>query len=260
MAGTDRRQEGVAGPAPAVILVKPQMGENIGAAARAMRNFGLRELRLVAPRDGWPNEKAVASASGADDILATAQVFATTAEALGDLHLVLATTARDRDMVKPVITPRTAAAQARTALAGGQKVGLMFGAERMGLENDDVALADSLVQIPADPAFASLNLGQAVLILGYEWRLLEDVRPDAMLRLGDSVPATRGQLIGLFEQLEAELDEADFLKPPEKRPTMVRNLRNLFERAGLTTQEVQTLRGVVRALVGRRQRIGNNIR
>jgi len=256
MAGTDRTVtvDRQAEAAPAIILVRPQMGENIGAAARAMKNFALAEMRLVDPRDGWPNEKAVAMSSRADDILTDASLHPTTPAAVADLQYVYATTARRRDMEKPTLTPRQAVADMRTRLAAGERVGVLFGAEKAGLDNDDVALANAIVYIPANPAFSSLNLGQAVLLLGYEWyqAALDDGDIAPALPAGrDGEPARFDELVNFFERLEGELDRHGFLKPPEKRPTMVRNIRNLFQRAGLTGQEVRTLHGVVSALIRR---------
>ncbi|MCP5433486.1 MAG: RNA methyltransferase [Alphaproteobacteria bacterium] len=242
MAGTDHRRESLAG-GPVIVLVRPQLGENIGAAARAMMNFGLGELRLVAPRDPFPNRQATAMASGATAILDAARLFATTEEAVADLHLVLATTARERAIRKHANDPAEAAAKLRGAIAGGARAGILFGPERAGLANEDIALAREIVAIPANPAFASLNLAQAVLILGYEWHRGEaPAAPPAA-----EPPASTAELVGFFEHLEGALDRAGFLKPPEKRPSMVQNLRALFQRAALSGQEVRTLRGVVSA-------------
>jgi tRNA/rRNA methyltransferase len=253
MAGTDRtkKSEARAAPGPAVILVAPQLGENIGTAARAMLNFGLSDLRLVRPRDGWPNERARAAASGADLVIEQARLFDTTAEAVADLDYVVATTARSRDMVKPILTPETAAQQMRRAFSDGGQAGLLFGPERTGLENDDVALADAIMMVPVNPAFASLNLAQCVLLMSYEWFKSGDETEGERIEYLQTRPAKKEELIGFFEHLEGELDRFGFLKPPEKRPSMVRNLRNMFQRAGLTEQEVRTLRGVVASLTRR---------
>ncbi len=238
------------GAGPEIILVRPQIGENIGTAARAMLNCGLTRLRLVKPREAWPNEKAVAASSGATAVLDGAKLFPTTREAVADLTRLYATTARPRDMVKPVFSPRAAAREMRACIAGGGRVGILFGAERSGLENDDVALADAIIEVPMNPDFSSLNLAQAVLICAYEWRLAEPADDAAGARRGRprARPAAKEELVGLFEHLEAELDRAGFLYPPEKRPRMVRNIRNLFARADLTEQEVKTLRGIVASL------------
>lgn len=239
------------GTGPEIILVHPQIGENIGTTARAMLNCGLRNLRLVRPREAWPNEKAVASSSGATDVLEGAKLFDTTADAVADLSRVYATTARPRDMVKPVLSPRAAGHEILDYQKSGGSVGILFGAERSGLDNDDVALADAIIEVPMNPDFSSLNLAQAVLICAYEWRLAGAAEDGGAPRRGrpHAEAATKAELLGFFEHLEAELDRAGFLYPPEKRPRMVRNIRNLFARADLTEQEVKTLRGIVASLV-----------
>jgi tRNA/rRNA methyltransferase len=247
MASADPIRETARG-GPAIILVKPQLGENIGTAARAMHNFGLGDLRLVQPRDGWPNVKAVSAAAGASAVLDTATVFDTAAEAVADLHHVFATTARPRDMIKPVVTPRRAAADMRRWRAAGESSGVVFGRERTGLDNDDVALADAVVAVPINPDYASLNLAQAVLLVGYEWLNAGTDAPEERLPEGQSRPATHGEIENFFGHLERELDACGFLRNKEKRPTMVRNIRNLFLRAGLMEQEVRTLHGVVAEL------------
>ncbi len=234
---------------PAVILVETQMGENIGAAARAMANFGLRELRLVKPRDGWPNGKANAMASSARFILDDAYHFDTVEEAVADLSLVFATTARERGQAKEVVGPGEAMNRVRPHVAGGAKAGILFGRERWGLTSDEVGLSDAILTLPVDPDYASLNVGQAVIICAYEWA--RGSGRDIPFTTPEAAPATKDDIARLFEHLETELDAANFLKPPEKRPRMVRNLRNIFTRAGLTDQDVRTLRGVVTALVKR---------
>ena len=247
MAGTDKTRQGIEG-GPAVILVDPQLGENIGMCARAMLNCGLTELRLVRPRDGWPNEAAVKAASGADGILAEARLFETTAAAVADLQRVYATTARLRDMEKPLLTPRAAAAELRAAEVGGERAGVLFGPERAGLVNDDVALADAAINVPLNPAFSSLNLAQSVLLIGYEWFQAAVEAPPARLTRPGTETASKAELVNFFGRLEQALDETGFLVPVEKRPVMVRNIRNLFTRAELTAQEVQTLHGILSAL------------
>ena len=243
-------------PSPAIILAKPQLGENIGAAARAMGNFGLTDLRLVNPRDGWPNEKAEAMAAGAGHILSGVRLFSSLKDALADLQIVYATTARDRGVVKPILTPHEAAQRMRKADADGLKTGLLFGAERAGLDNDEVSLADAIISIPADPAFTSFNLGQAVLLTGYEWFKAGDQTPPLRVEhAAGTTPATREDLFRLFEHLEDELLKSGFLYPPDKKPPIVRNLRALLHRAEMTTQEVQTLRGVVTALTKGKHRV-----
>lgn len=236
--------------APAVILIKPQLGENIGMAARAMLNCGLTDMRLVAPRDGWPNDTATNAASGALVVLENARVFSSTTEAVADLNLVFASTARGRDMTKPVVTPRKAATEMHEAwAASGSKAGILLGPEAKGLHNDDVALADIVMMAPLNPGFSSLNLAQAVLLFGYEWYQASiDVAEREMPLPPQTRPATKKELVGFFEHLERELDNCGFLQVKEKRPSMVRNLRNLFQRAALTEQEVRSLRGVVSGL------------
>lgn len=253
MAGTDLSKAAVgaagADTAPAVLLVGAQMGENIGAAARAMLNCGLGDLRLVAPRDGWPNPRARAAAAGADIVIDNARTFATTAEAIADLHRVFATTARPRDMVKTVLTPRKAAAEARRLIAGGERVGLMFGPERTGLDNDDIVLADALITVPLNPGFSSLNLGQAVLLLGYEWFTAGSDAAPERFETGGAAAATKAEIQGLFDHLEAELVASGFFdRIEQKRPVMMRNLKNFLQRVPLLDQDVQTWRGIVKAL------------
>jgi tRNA/rRNA methyltransferase len=259
MSGTDSRYERQHGPAPAIILVEPQLGENIGTTSRAMANFALSDLRLVKPRDGWPNEHARKAASGADWILEAARVFETAAEAIADLTHVYATTARPRGMVKPVITPGQAGDDMRLRLARGERVGVLFGKEKFGLRNDEVALANEIVMAPVDPSFASLNIAQAVLLVGYEWfkgqaTSLGQQTPQESAIAGPhtptagSRPANKEELEGLFQHLKDELLDCGFLRPPEKVPSMMRNIRNMFLRADLTEQEVRTLRGMVSGL------------
>lgn len=240
---------------PAIILVEPQLGENIGAAARAMANFGLRDLRLVSPRDGWPNEAARSAAALAVGIVDNALIFPTLAAAVADLHYLAATTARPRFLAKSVVAPDSAAAAMFERRRAGLRCGILFGKERSGLENSDIALADVIVTAPVDPAFPSLNLAQSVLLLAYEWRKLVDPRSlgrqgqGAPLSAGErfkaSTPAERHELLGFFEHLERELDACGFLFPPEKRETMVNNIRSMFARMAPTAQEVRTLRGIV---------------
>jgi len=233
---------------PSVILVRPQLGQNVGMAARAMANFGLRDLRIVAPREGWPNEWAIKAASGADWVLEEAQLFDTVADAVADMHYLVASTARLRELLKPVVTAEAAATEMRTKTTQGLRCGIMFGPERSGLENDDVALAQAVLRIPVDPLFTSINLAQAVLLAGYEWFKAADNTPPEALDPGHTWPANNAELVGLFEHLERELDVAGFLFPPEKRPAMVRNLRAIFMRANMMEQEVRALRGVVTSL------------
>jgi len=245
--------------APAIILVEPQLGDNIGAAARAMANFGLGELRIVAPRDGWPNEAARSYATNALSVVDGARVFPDLKAAVADLHYVLATTARRRDMNKPVFEPQAAAGEMLTRTKARQNCGVLFGKERSGLENDDIAMADVIVSAPVVPAFASINLAQAVLLISYEWRKASleaaatEVETAEPAGQPGARPATQDELIGFFEHLERELDASGFLKPPEKRPRMVRGIRNMFKRMGATDQEVRTLRGIVASLTRRHE-------
>jgi tRNA/rRNA methyltransferase len=232
---------------PAVVLVEPQLSENIGTAARAMANFGLGDLRLVKPRDGWPSDKARSAASGADHVIDRVRVFETLPEAIADLTFVYATTARMREVAKPVVGPHQAAAAAFARIASGNAVGFLFGRERTGLNNEEVSLADEILTLPVDPGFSSLNIAQAVLIVAYEWRLAAS---------GEALPfgtelaeqAPREQLVAMFEHLERALDDAGFFRPSEKRPHITLAIRAMLQRAGLTAQEVRTLRGMIAAL------------
>jgi len=246
--GTDKTKRWIETPGPAVILVEPQLGDNIGAVARAMANFGLSRLRLVKPRDGWPNPRAWLAASGADRILDEAQLHDTLESAIADLNYVLATTARAHDQAKPVVGPEEAARLMAPRVAAGEAVGLLFGRERYGLENTEVALADVILTLPVNPAFASLNLGQAVVIVAYEWFKLvsRSALPFAMPR--KSPPATREQLLAFFHDLERELEKVEFFRPAEKRQTMTINLRNIFHRMTPTQQDIRTLHGVFLAI------------
>lgn len=236
---------------PAVILVRPQMGENIGAAARAMFNFGLTDLRLVSPRDSWPDQRAIDMSSGALDKMPPVQVFETLPEALADLRMVYATTARPRDMVKPVFTPKAAIADSYARFGDGDGAGLVFGPERTGLENEELSLCHAIVTVPNNPDFPSINLAQAVLLMAYEWFQHSDDTPDKMLVSGDSGPADHADLLAFLERLENALEDGGFFKSDDLRPTMVRNIRAMFTRAELTHQEVQTLHGMVSALIRR---------
>ena len=241
--------------APSIILSRPQLGENIGAAARAMANFGLDDLRLVAPRDGWPNEKANHMAVGAAFVNEKARVYQTLEEALGDLNLVYATTARDRGTTKEARTPEEAAKRLRKAAARGEKTGILFGNERAGLDNDEISLTDAVIMVPTSE-FTSLNLGQTVLVTAYEWLRAGDCTPPARIEHGPyHRKPTREEMFGLFDHLERELAESGFLYPPAKYDTMVRAIRATVHRAKLTYQEVQTLRGMIVALVKNKHRV-----
>ena len=243
------------GNSPVVILVRPQLADNIGACARAMANGGLFHMRLVAPRDGWPQEKAWRMASGADRILDAATVHDTVADAVADLHHVFATCPRPRHIVKPVLTARGAAVELREICIRGLRTGLLFGPERAGLDNDDMAAADALVRFPLNPAFMSLNLAQAVMVMAYEWWTADDATPPRTLMTNETQVATKGLLDNFLAHLVDQLDACGFLRNMPKRPGMVRNLRHFFQRGEVTEQELRTLHGVVTELaIGRRQR------
>ncbi len=249
LAGTNSLEnEIIAHDGPAIILIGAQLGENIGKAVRAMYNFGLTDLRLVAPRDGWPNPDAIPAAAGADIVLEQARVYATTAEAIADLNFVYATTARRRDMIKTVVTPHKCAELMRRHATQGRKFGLLFGPEKAGLTNDDVALCDAIVSVPLNPAFASINLAQAVILLSYEWFQTGTDQPAEYTPQLGTAPATSEELQKLFNHMERELTEAGYFRHDQRRATMKRNLRNIFKRSALTHEEVSTLRGVVKAL------------
>jgi tRNA/rRNA methyltransferase len=235
-------------PGPAVILVEPQLPENIGATARAMANFGLSRLRLVKPRAEWPNEKARAVAAGATHVLEAATLYDTVEAAIADLSYVLATTARAHDQAKPVCGADEAARIMVEKISGGENVGLMFGRERNGLENDEVALADRIITLPVSPGFASLNLGQAVVIVAYEWFKLASGAELPFAMPQKSAAAPREQLLAFFANLERELERVEFFRPAEKRATMTINLRNIFSRMQPTQQDIQTLSGVIMAI------------
>ncbi len=239
--------------APAFILVEPQLGDNVGAAARAMLNCGLTDLRVVRPRDGWTQVKAKARAmaSGADAVLDGARVCDTLAEATCDLQVIYATTGRRRDMVKHEVTPSAAAAEIRRSAAVGERCGVLFGRERIGLTNDEVVIADAILTVPLNPAFRSLNLGQAVLLIGWEWHRAGDETPPRQRIEADSRRATREEVFNFFDHLETALDAGGYFKVEAMRPANVRTIRNLFTRAELTDQEVRVLHGIVTALVGR---------
>lgn len=256
MAGTDTSRSAFQDPplAPVIILVAPQLGENIGMCARAMLNCAVTELRLVSPRDGWPNPAAVSAASGAASVLDAAKIYGTTKEAVADLEYVLATTARGRDMVKPVLPPEIAAQEIRSRHRDKTaKCGILFGPERTGLENDDIALADAILNIPLNPGFSSLNLAQAVLLVCFSWLTAEN--PFALAAppaAHDAAPAAKGEIELLLAHIEDELSKGGFFRSPAQKPTLIRNIRNFFFRAAPTLQEVRTLHGVVSCLTGKR--------
>jgi tRNA/rRNA methyltransferase len=235
---------------PAIVLVRPQLGENIGKAARAMLNFGLTDLRLVAPRDGWPNPAAGPAASGADVVLSQAQVFDTVAEAVGDCPHVFATTVRKRGLVIPVATPEEAARTIRTAPG---RSAILFGAERSGLETEEVALAGTIITVPINPEFRSLNLAQAVILVAYEWSKLGEF---AMPTLGEEAEprAPHQHLEGLIGQLDEALDAAGYYYPEDRTPATKNTIRTILTKAGWSTREIQALRGMIRTIVHPRGR------
>ena len=258
MAGTDKSQQFNFRPSPAVILCEPQLGENIGTTARAMANFGLWDLRLVNPRDGWPSERAIAAASRAEHVLDKVRVFETTEAAVADLSLVFATTARRRDLQKPVLGPEEASQRSIAHIATGAGAGILFGRERWGLYNEEIAISDAIVTLPVEAAFASLNIAQAVLIMAYEWRRQTDLGQQLLFTETVAEPATKAELFGLFEHLEEALDRAGFFTAPDKRPTVVNNLRAMLGRGTLSAQEVRTLRGVISSLDRKHERPKSN--
>lgn len=236
------------GASPLIVLTRPQMGENIGAAARAMLNFGLEHMRLVAPRDGWPNPAAVALASGASPVLDHAGVFPDVGAAVADCDYVYATTARGRGLVKPVLIPEAAMVEARAMIAAGKTVAVLFGPERAGLENEDIAHANAIVTIPVNPDFYSLNLAQGVLLMAYEWMRGTTQVPGARLELAGTDIASAIEIEKLGDHFEEKLDASGFFFPPEKAPGMKLNLRNMLSRWTMTRSEVQTLHGILRQL------------
>ena len=230
---------------PVIVLVRPQLGQNIGKAARAMLNFGLTEMRLVGPRDGWPNPEAGPAASGADVVLENAQLFATTQDAIADCSLVFASTVRRRDLVMPVVGP---AEMADRIVATSERTAILFGPERSGLETEDVALANSIVTVPINPDFGSLNLAQAVILLAYEWSKRSELAQPTAREL--EAPAPHGELEGLIEQLNAELHAKGYFHPPSRTEATKNTLRTIFTKSGWSSREVKAVRGVIRALVG----------
>lgn len=249
MSGTDHAKAVEwGGLQPSIILVEPQMGENIGAAARAMYNFGLEWLRLVNPRDGWPNQKAVTMASGAGRVLDQVQISQTTDQAVGDLHYIFATTARGRDLTKPVVSPEQAMLMTRAMIGAGQKVGVLFGPERSGLHNADISRANAIISVPVNPGFASLNLAQCVLLLAYEWRRQTEDIPAEVMALAGSKPATAIEMQKLTEHMEQRLDLTGFFWPEHKAESMRLNLRNMMSRMPMTEADIRIMHGIIRAL------------
>jgi tRNA/rRNA methyltransferase len=247
-AGTDKTKEWIAGRGPVVVLVEPQLAENIGAVARAMGNFALSELRLVKPRDGWPNPGANRTASGADRILEEAKLYGTLADAVADCTFVVAATARQHDQIKEVVGPEQAARDLFPHVEAGNKAALVFGRERNGLEVHEVGLADKILTMPVNPAFASLNLAQAVIICAYEFYKFASGNALPFATPNFSPPAAKGKFEAFFATVVTELERHEFFRPPEKRENMIVNLRNIFLRLQPTEQDMQTLHGVVRTL------------
>lgn len=239
---------------PVIVLVAPQMGENIGSCARAMLNSGIEDLRIVNPRDGWPNERAQSMAAGALDKMPPVQVFTSTADALADCHYSYATTARTRDMVKPVLNAKQAALDVHKRSAQGQRCAYLFGCERTGLENEDIALADAVLTIPVNPDFSSLNLGQGVLLCAYEWFQAGVEADPRIVRIpdDDERAATMDERNNLYTRLEDELESSKFFKNPDMQPTVMRNIKNMLSRAEMTVQEVNTFHGMIAALIGKK--------
>lgn len=243
--------------APVIILVMPQLGENIGMCARAMLNCAVTELRIVNPRDGWPNPGALSSSSGATSVLEQAKIYTSTRDAVADLEFVLATTARPREMVKDIYSTDAAAKEIRQRNAGGvQKCGILFGPERAGLENDDVVFANAILNIPLNPGFSSLNLAQAVLLVCFSWLSAENPfsAQEIATEMGDTAPAKKEDVEFFLSQLEDELDKGGFFRSPLQKPTILRNIRNFFFRSAPTQQDVRTLHGIVSCLTGKRRR------
>jgi tRNA/rRNA methyltransferase len=246
-AGTDKTKRWLTTPAPVVVLVEPQLGENIGAVARAMANFGLSRLRLIKPVQGWPNERARVMAAGADRVLDAAELYDDLAQAIGDCTFVVATTARVHDQTKRVVSAEEAVLELAPRIASGETVALVFGRERYGLQNDEVGQADRILTLPVNPAFASLNLGQAAIIVAYEW--FKRAGTGLPFTTAErSPPAPKEQLAAFFASLENELEKVEFFRPEEKRGVMRINLRNIFQRIQPTQQDIRTLHGVVNAL------------
>lgn len=235
--------------APIIVLVRPQLGQNIGKAARAMLNFGLTELRLVSPRDGWPNPEAGPAASGADVVLEQAQVFSTTAAAIADCSAVFASTVRKRELVTPVVGPED---MAREILSTPGRSAILFGPERSGLETEDVALAHKIVTVPINPAFGSLNLAQAVILLSYEWSRHQALAQPTLREV--EPPAPHGEIDGMIGQLETALDAAGYFHPPERTQATKNTIRTIFTKTGWSSREIKAVRGMLRALAQPRVR------
>jgi tRNA/rRNA methyltransferase len=237
---------------PIFILVDPQMGENIGATARAMMNCGITHLRLVNPRDGWPSEKAHAMSSGALDMMPPVTVFETVKDAIADCHTVYSTAALPRDMVKPIMTARAAAMDMQTRIKNNEKIAVLFGRERSGLSNEEIALSHTLISIPTNPDFSSLNLAQAALLVGYEYLMARYEGIANYTPTGKSFPAAQKDFDELMVRLETDLTAQKFFRVDEMKDQMMQNIRNLFTRAQPTDQEIKTFHGVISALIGKK--------
>ncbi|GLQ34406.1 tRNA (cytidine/uridine-2'-O-)-methyltransferase TrmJ [Amylibacter marinus] len=249
MSGTDHAKAADwAGPTPTVILVEPQMGENIGAAARAMWNFGLDRMRIINPRDGWPNPKAQAMASGAGRVMDAVQVHERTETALEDLNFTFATTARSRDLTKLVVTPERAMEMTHSMIAEGQKVGVMFGPERSGLANEDIVQANALISVPVNPAFASLNLAQCVLLLAYEWRRLAGTDAPSFMEMAGTDFASGLEVQKLGERMEEALGARGFFWPEDKAESMILTLRNMLSRLNMTQADIRVFHGIIKTM------------
>jgi tRNA/rRNA methyltransferase len=240
---------------PTIILCRPQMGENIGATARAMLNFQLKDLRIVAPRDGWPNERADATAAGAFDIMPPTRVYETLEDAISDLNFTIATSARRRDMVKPLYNPTGAIRELHKRASNAQRIGIVFGAERAGLTNEELSLCQALMTFPTNPQFASLNLAQSVLLSAYEWNKYANAKDycdqsEPLLDMNDSAPAPQNEITSFIERLENDLEDGRFFRTPNMKPTTMVNIRNIFTRSDVTDQEIRTLHGILSALRG----------
>jgi len=246
--GTDSTKDWIEG-GPVVVLVEPQLGQNIGSAARAMGNFGLSRLRIVNPRQGWPDEKARVFSAGADRILDAAVLYPDLRSALDGVTYAIAATARERGMAKPVYGADVAAGECLTRLGQGEDVALVFGRERTGLYTEEVSLCDAILTLPVNPAFASLNLGMCVAVSAYEWFKLSSGGALPFSQPERSPPAEKQDLFAFFAHLERELEEASFFRSPEKQPSTIRNIRNIFHRVTLTKQDLATLHGMITALV-----------
>ncbi len=239
---------------PTFILVTPQLPENIGMSARGMMNCGLTNLRLVAPRDGWPHERGIAAGSGAFDLMSAPEIYSDTAAAIADLNYIYATSGKLRHMVKPILTGAAAAVDMAARISRGERVGVLFGPERTGLLDDDLGLANAIIQFPTNPDFASLNISQAVLLVAYEWLRVQDNTPDRRYDTNQSPPARADETAYFLTRLEITLAENGFFTAPHLREPVMRNISNMFRRADMSSQDVQTMQGIITALLGNKGR------